>query len=132
MKYDYEDAMETAILGWIDNNVEVITANVEDITDADEVRDFLYDTLFSDDDVTGNETGCYFDTISAETRVMENLVLAIQATTEFDCVDTLAKHIDNGDWNYLDVTIRCYLLGAVIDNAMDRILNQIDARVNGG
>lgn len=73
----------------------------------------LYDTLFIDDSVTGNASGSYtFNTEEAKRIVThwrnEDIV---QDTIKEFCID-MSKHY--GDWEFLDVSARCYVLGSCI------------------
>ena len=46
----------------------------------------------------------------------------IEAMNEFGYdMNRLAEKIDEEDWEYLDVTIRCYLLGEVIAKVVEEI-----------
>ncbi len=116
MAYDYREAMEQDIREWI-------TENPECIEDKDEVEEFLYDTLWVEDSVTGNASGSYtFNRAQAGEYVRDNLALAIEAMNEFGYdMDTLAEKVEDEDWEYLDVTIRCYLLGEMIAKVVEEI-----------
>ena len=123
MKYDYAREMADAVLDWVSENVEAVA----EIKDADGVRE-LYDVLFNDDAITGNASGSYtMNAYEAEVIVRDNLILAIEAMTYYGMADKLQEKIESEEWEYLDVTIRCYLLANVIEDTMEQILNQIDA-----
>lgn len=77
----------------------------------------LYDDAFVSDQVTGNALGSYtFSTWEAEENLCHNMDLAIEAYTEFgyDGINT-----NNAEW--VDVTIRCYLLSEVFDEVIDEL-----------
>ena len=70
-------------------------------------------------------------------EIQEKLDILKEALSEF-CVDsdTLADHFMNEDWEYFDVTIRCYLLGSaisagLIEHAGWRIAADFDRRSRG-
>ena len=50
----------------------------------------------------------------------DNLDLALEAVREFGySVEHFAEKVDDEEWEYLDVTIRCYLLGEVLADGID-------------
>lgn len=108
-RYDYykavkEDAIEAIIenVNW--NGIEYL-----------ENEDRIYDDLWIDDGVTGNGSGSYtFSSWEAEENVCHNLDLLGEALYEFGCQGT---DINGGEW--ADVTIRCYVLGQVIGDAIE-------------
>ena len=113
-KYDYYEAVREDVKQYInEHDVKVTTSN------RDEVYQQLYEDLFCDDSVTGNASGSYtFSTWKVEENLCHNLDLLGEALAEFGC-----------DPNYMtekgaeacDVTIRCYLLGEVLDEVLDEI-----------
>ena len=101
-KYDYRQAVRDDILDYIkEHDIQVTDNNRE------EVEEFLYDTLFVEDSVTGNASGSYtFKTWKAEEYLCHNLDLLAEAIDEFvadagtykDCIESAET---------ADVTIRC-------------------------
>ena len=117
--YNYLESMKDDIKEYIitDELKEEIRA------DREEVEQRLNDELWIDDSITGNASGSYFcSSLKAQEAVTDNSDLLREALTEF-CAepDEIAKHFLNGDWEYFDVTIRCYLLGAAISEVLDEI-----------
>lgn len=111
-KYDYEKAMAEDIRQWLEESGEYNGG----ISPSD--RDAIYDELFVNDSVTGNASGSYTcNAWKAEEYVCHNLDLLGEALDEF-CVDgeTLRKKM-SGEW--ADVTIRCYMLGRVLNKVID-------------
>ena len=46
--------------------------------------------------------------------------LLFEALREFGCdYEEIGRHFVNEDWEYFDVSIRCYLLSGAISNALD-------------
>lgn len=73
-------------------------------------RDNIYDDAFIDDSVTGNGSGSYyFNTWKSKENVLNNEEVVEEMVDEFE-VD-MKEHWN--DWEYLDVSCRCYLLGQV-------------------
>lgn len=120
MKYDYMESMVEDILNHIEYD--------EDLTewdDREEFEDHLNEVLWDCDSVTGNASGSYtFNTWKAEENLSHNWDLLAEALNEFCEGD--AHVIDKGP-EWCDVTIRCYLLGSAIAEALDRLNYDFDA-----
>ena len=89
--------------------------------DADAIREQLYDDLWIDDYVTGNGSGSYtMDRWKAREYVLADTDTVIEALTDFgvDAKTVGEKFLDN-DWEYFDVTARCYVLGQAIDAVLE-------------
>lgn len=115
--YNYMEAMKNDIQEYINENI-----NLEDYT-REELEEKLNDDLWIADEVTGNASGSYtFNSYQSKEYVTDNMDLAKEALTEF-CVpaEEIGERFLNEDWEYLDVTIRCYLLGQAIAEALDEI-----------
>lgn len=120
MTYDYREAVKADVQDWLKENFEYLEDAVNDVTDREEVREFLNDELWADDGVTGNASGSYtFDRAQAKEYVEDNMELAVEACREFDCINKFADAIADSDYEFLDVTIRCYLLGEAIEAIID-------------
>lgn len=112
-RYNYLRAVKEDVLNYINENNIVVTSE-----NRDEVKQDLNDTLFTCDSVTGNASGSYtFNAWKAEEYLCHNWELLVEALTEFGY-----------DMNYLgrgaeacDVTIRCYMLGQAISEALEEI-----------
>lgn len=112
-RYDYLRAVKEDVFNYINENNIVVTSE-----NRAEVEQELNDTLFACDSVTGNASGSYtFNAWTAEEYLCHNWELLVEALTDF-----------GGDMSYLergaeacDVTIRCYLLGQAISDALDEV-----------
>lgn len=116
--YNYLEAMVEDILEYIRNEVEL-----SDYSDREELEEKLNDDLWVEDSVTGNASGSYtFNTWKAKEYVTDNMGLVTEMCTEFglDSV-SVAEHFLEEDWEYFDVSIRCYLLGQAIAEALDEL-----------
>lgn len=101
--YNYMEAMTEDIKEYIRN--EVI---LSDYSDREELEEYLNDTLWTEDSVTGNASGSYtFNTYRAEEYICHNLDLLAEAMQEFGNNENVLEK--GAEW--CDVTIRCYLLG---------------------
>lgn len=116
MSYNYMNAMTEDIRDYITENI-----NREDYTeDRDGLEEYLNDTLFTEDRVTGNASGSYtFNRETAKEYVLDNTDLLKEAYTEFGQKENIANVICDEDWESADVTIRCYLLGQAIAEVLD-------------
>lgn len=114
--YNYIEAMKEDIKDYINNNV-----NLDDYEDRDELEQFLNDELFVDDSVTGNASGSYtFSRAQAKEYVDDNTDILVDVVKDF-CIsaEEIGNRFLSEDWEYFDVTIRCYLLGQAIGEVLD-------------
>jgi hypothetical protein len=117
MAYNYLDAVTDSVRDVIDEYLENYDADM----DADDIRDQLYDDLWTDDSVTGNGSGSYtFDRWKAREYVLADTDTVIEALTDFGVdAKTVGEKFLEEDWEYFDVTARCYLLGQAIDAVLE-------------
>lgn len=125
MKYDYLKEMKKDIKRAIFDyfTKEEIKNAFKSLKARDALYDRAYDDLWIDDSVTGNASGSYtFNTYKAEEYLCHNLELLCKALEYF--------HKSEGDAlnrgaKFCDVTIRCYLLGSAINEALDELEEEI-------
>ena len=115
-KYDYLEAMTADVLDYIEENIDLT-----EYADAEELESFLNDELWTADSVTGNASGSYYcNAYKAEEAIAHNTDLLIEAIEEFgDDVESYKKALQSPE--YADVTIRCYLLGQAIAEAIEQL-----------
>ena len=117
MKYNYREAMISDILEYIENEI-----NILDFDSREDLVETLNDDLWTCDSVTGNASGSYtFNRWQSKEYVMDNLDDLLAACNDF-CIDsaTIGEKFINEEWEYFDVTIRCWYLGSCIEEALDR------------
>ena len=121
MMYDYRKTVKADVKAWLADNFEFLEDSVDDTTDREEVYDFMSDVLWAEDSVTGNSSGSYTcNAYEAKVYVKENLMLALEALKYFGYdANAWDNAIENESWEYLDVTIRCYLLSDAINEVID-------------
>jgi hypothetical protein len=111
--YDYKEVIKEDIREFLEENY------LEEVT----VEDFdnLYDELWIHDSVTGNASGSYFcNRYKAKECVIDNIDLLNEAFYEFGCDSTeVGERFLNEEWEYFDVTIRCYLLGSCLAEVLE-------------
>ena len=114
--YNYREELKQNIL-------DAITSGEYTSNEYDE----LYDSMWIDDSITGNGSGSYtFDREQAKQYVLDNMTLAVEAFKEFDCTDKFTQNLIDNDYESIDVTIRCYLLG----ECLQEVTESIDFSVN--
>lgn len=123
--YDYLEAMKSDIMDYIRNEV-----NTNEYADRDELDAFLNDELWTVDSVTGNASGSYHcNSYKSMECVIDNIDLLNEMCTEF-CIDsaTIGEKFINEEWEWMDVSIRCYLLGQAISAALDDMEDELTFR----
>lgn len=116
--YNYYEAVKEDVMEYINNNI-----NLADYEDKDELEQFLNDELFAEDSVTGNASGSYtFNRYEAQENVIDNIDLLQEACEEFATdAETVGNWLLDEEWETMDVTIRCYMLGGAISEALEEI-----------
>lgn len=116
MKYDYLEAMKSDILDYIRENYD---RNC--FEDRDDMEETLYDDLWAVDRITGNGSSSYYcNAYKAREAVYGNEKTLCEALYEFgDNPDSYKRALT--DPEYADCTIRCYLLGAALRDALDEL-----------
>ena len=117
--YDYREAMTEDVKHWITNEV-----NLADWTeDREGLEQQLNDYLWTADSVTGNGSGSYtFNRVQASLYVLDNMDLLQEAIDEFATDPaTVGDKFISEDWEWFDITIRCYLLGSIISDVLDEL-----------
>lgn len=116
-KYDYYEEVKKDVIEYIkDHDIIVSEDNIDTFRDSS-----LYDDMFVSDSVTGNGSGSYtFNAWKAEEYVCHNLDLFAEAMEEFGYTDIPLDKVCSAE--YIDVTIRCYILSQVLDNVLEELM----------
>lgn len=126
MEYNYyknvKEDVKTAI---IDNYTrEEIKEHLENQESKEAFEEKLNEDLWIDDSVTGNASGSYTcNAYEAEENLCHNWDLLVEALEEFG--ESESNALSRGA-EFCDVTIRCYLLGSAISNALDELEAEIE------
>lgn len=118
--YDYETQVMEDVMEYIREE----GLDADEVTNKWERSDFeemLYEKLWVNDSVTGNASGSYFcNNWIAENALCHNWNLLADAIAEFGEYEmNLGWFLDEKGAEWADVTIRCYLLGTAISQAID-------------
>jgi hypothetical protein len=120
--YDYREAMKEDIKEYLKDNYSSEELK-ELLEDHEAFKETLNDDLWVTDSVTGNASGSYtFNRWKAQEYVTANIELLHDAVQEFceDAVTIGEKFLDE-EWEWFDVTIRCYLLNSIISEVLDEM-----------
>ena len=126
--YNYLESVKAAVRRYLEEEAPEIDR--EDLFyNRETLENDLNDNLWINDSVTGNASGSYtFNRCKAKENVMDNMDLVQEIVREF-CIDaeTVAEKFLSEDWEYFDVSIRCYLLGQAISEVLDEIEEELEA-----
>ena len=112
--YNYLEAVTDDVLEYIKNEI-----NLSDYDSREELEEALNDELWAVDSVTGNASGSYYcNAWRAEEALSHNWDVLAEALEVFGQggTDILKQGAEA-----MDVTIRCYLLGQAIAEALDEL-----------
>lgn len=125
--YDYYEAVKDDVLKYIKEEVDM------NGMDLDELKERLYEELINEDSVTGNYSGSYtFCRSEAQKYVEENKDLVREMCDEFGGHQRIANWWLIDDYESIDVSIRCYVLGNAIEMAIRSLANRFEIYRNYG
>ena len=121
-EYNYLEAMIEDVKEYLRNEAEY---DQEDLFyNRSYLEEKLHDELWCNDSVTGNASGSYtFSTWKAEEYLCHNYDELADACEEFG--QDIGEAVKRGA-EFCDVTIRCYLLGRAISEALDEIEAELE------
>lgn len=121
--YDYRKAVKNDVLDYIRNEIDFSEFNT-----MDELEEKLNDELWTVDSVTGNASGSYTVNRWQAKEYVTNAVDELKEAAREFCIEpeTIVEKFLTSDWEYFDVTIRCYLLGECIAAALEEIENDFN------
>lgn len=112
MAYNYKEAVKDDLVDLIKSEY---MDRLDEFEDLEEFREKVEEDAWNSDSVTGNASGSYYcNTWKAEEALAHNWDLLQEALADFGCEFDLDKGAE-----YYDVTIRCWILGQVIDEAIE-------------
>lgn len=115
--YDYLEQVTADVRDYVEQEINL----TEWAGDRDGLEEKLNDDLWTCDSVTGNGSGSYtFNRVQAQIYVLDGMDELQEAVNEFGIdSETIGEKFLESDWEYFDVTIRCYLLGQAIAAVLD-------------
>lgn len=115
--YDYLEQVTADVRDYVEQEIDL----TEWAGDRDGLEEKLNDDLWTCDSVTGNGSGSYtFNRVQAQIYVLDGMDELQEAVNEFGIdSETIGEKFLASDWEYFDVTIRCYLLGQAIAAVLD-------------
>lgn len=123
-KYDYRYYETADIYDYLKENYSDAEIKEAIETDKDAFIEKLNDDLWIEDSVTGNASGSYwFSTWKAEEAISHNWDLIMDMSEEYGL--NLVSDMKNQGAEFLDVSIRCYLLCECIEGALEEIEEEI-------
>ena len=114
--YNYYEAVKEDVLNYIKKEVDM------NGMDLDELKERLYEDLINNASVTENENGSYTLCRSeAQKYVEENKDLVREMCDEFGDHQRIANWWLTDDYESIDVSLRCYVLGNAIEMAVKEL-----------
>ena len=121
--YNYLENIKADVKEYIDNEI-----NLKDFSDREELEEKLNDDLWTEDSITGNASGSYtFNRFQAQEYVTDNMDLLEEMCEEFGVgAETIGQKFLDCEWEWMDVSIRCYLLGQAISEVLDEMEEELE------
>ena len=129
MNYNYLEAMKEDIKDYIRNDAELDANDLH--YNRSDLEEKLHDDLWTCDSVTGNASGSYFcNSYKSMECVLDNIDLLHEMCNEFGIeAETIGQKFLDEEWEWMDVSIRCYLLGQAISEVLDEIEEELEEEI---
>ena len=119
--YSYKEQVRADVREWIDDNKEQIEG-----LDRNDAYEVIYDSCWIDDSVTGNASGSYtFSRYEARQNFFNDEdsddYISQMIEDGFMSVDELGSKIAESNWEYIDLSIRCWLLCDAVTDILDEM-----------
>ena len=119
--YNYKEQIRADVKEWIEDNKEQIEG-----LDRHDAYEVIYHSCWVDDSVTGNASGSYtFSRYEARHNFFEDADSEeyLDQMVDDDFVDPMdvGKKIIESDYEWLDVSIRCWLLCDAVSDVLDEM-----------
>ena len=117
--YSYKETVKTDIKGWMDDHSEELEG-----LDRSGVFEVVYDACWVADEVTGNASGSYtFSRYEARRNFFEDddsdEYISQMIEDGFSTAEEVGQKVSESNWEWLDVSIRCWLLSQCLSEVLD-------------
>ena len=121
MRYSYKDTVKEDVMEWMSYHEDDM-----DGMGRHERFEYIYDRTWIADEVTGNASGSYtMSRYDARRNYMEDEdsdeYIFQMIEDGFMSASDLGTHIASSNWEWVDVNIRCWLLGDCITEILDEM-----------
>lgn len=91
--------------------------------DREDVEESLNEDFWINDSITGNGSGSFtFSSYQAKENVLSDIDTLNEACEEFGIEkETIGEKFLNEEWEWMDVTCRCYVLSQAISEVLDEM-----------
>ena len=122
-RYDYYTAVTNNVIDDIRESISGGYLDTREYADHEALAEHLNDALWTADNVTGNGSGSYtFNSARAAEYVTDNTDLVLDMVRDYGIdATTVGEHFLNGDWEWFDVSLRCYVLSQAVEDALDAL-----------
>lgn len=122
MLYNYYEAVYDDVKEYLEENPDLF----DEFADNDSLIEHLNDELWIEDRVTGNGSGSYtYDREEAREYVFDGSETVKEALKEFEVpAEEIIDHFFDNDWEYFDVTARCYVLYPAVSACVEDLRPQ--------
>lgn len=127
--YNYYEAIKEDVINAVTNDysgyyTEIIKEQLEMGGDSYDVVEALCGAMWSDDSITGSGSGSYWcNAWKAEEAIAHNWDLIHEVASE-SCMDASSNSFNA---EVIDVIIRCHLLGLVLGELADELIEMVEA-----
>lgn len=120
--YDYKEEVKNDVIDYINENWKTEEIKKE-FSSVEEFEEKLNDDCWISDSVTGNASGSYFcNSYKSMEYVTDNMELLEEMCNNFGIDDAeIGRKFLKGNWEWMDVSIRCYVLGSAISDALEEL-----------
>ena len=121
MRYNYRESMKQDILEYMKENEDIWEG-----ADIDTAEEILFDAMWTEDSITGNGSGSYtFNRWTAKEYLFGDYDAEeyfCEAVHDYDIsAEEVGKRFLESDYEWFDVTIRCFLLGSVLRECLSDV-----------
>ena len=124
----YLEEVKQDVVTYCEDNEQFF--DFSDYADKEDFEQDLNDKLWTEDSVTGNASGSYhFNSEESKEMVLANIEEVTQALEEFGQLEELGKKMAENQWEFLDVSARCYFLSQAIAEYIEENEEEIEKAI---